>query len=1063
PYENTSLAFTALDPNNISIVTSRPSAGVSGSTGICLGASATVTITLGGMAPWEFDIFDGTATLTVSNIWDPVYQFETYPELTTNYTVPRVIDGTGNSAAGFGNAMITVHPLPDVEILNLLEVYDIDEGPVELHCTPAGGMFTGPGITFPPWTFIPQMAGTENSPHEIIYTYTDSNTCTNADTVIVQVIEAGGYISFEKPVACFNDSAFYITGHNDGNTIGTFSVLPEPPEGAFSDLDSNRAVLRPALYDLSEDMDVQVSYTFTDTLGDEYTLMRTLTVERLEDIRIDPIPDIYFCQNDAPIPLTGNAATGVFSGAGVTWNGMLGYRFDPFLADLDTNLIRYVYTSANHCSVSDSAELIVYDAPLADFTTLESCIPVEGGLVQFVNRTHTGPGQHVLWSWDFGDIFTGEDNYSDLKDPSHYYDKPGTWTIKLDVNADNGCHDFIQKSLGIHTKPEAEFTWNSNCRTDDPIVFEGQETVDFPDTISSRMWQIYRGNTEIFRSDTNQPSYHFPSLGTFRISYIVTTNTGCTDSTERAITLSPTYILSEDSYFEDFEVAELHGWSSMASDPLQNSWTYGEVNPDAFPGSAASGTRSWYTDLPEPRRVESSWVGSPCFNFKGFYRPMVSLDIKRSLSRNQDGAVLQYTLDNGGTWTNVGGVDDGGLNWYNSDKILNGSGGQHTGWTAESESSEDDRWYRAARTLDEVTGHKEVKFRIVFSSMGGDTLADGFAFDNFTIKQRTRLSVLEYFTNANTTACYETDSLVRELMKEVPADVVDIQYHAAGSMADKMYHDNPIPANNRGTVYGITGLPMAILDGGCEEWPGYPRTYDFNTSPPRAGDIRLRSLSMPDFKLTIQADYVPHLEISADIEALRDLVQRERILYVIVLEKRITDPEYTGTNGTTEFHNVARKMLPDAAGTLFNQSWTKDQVESILLTCEETFFPLVEDSLSIVVYLQDESTGEILQAATIPEYSTVSTFDVPEPRSRVLLYPNPASDLVNIYFEDIPEEAMLLRLYDLSGKIVLTDIIEPWQQRYTRSLSDLGEGLYIVEIRSRRNHHVIQRDKLFHY
>jgi len=145
------------------------------------------------------------------------------------------------------------------------------------------------------------------------------------------------------------------------------------------------------------------------------------------------------------------------------------------------------------------------------------------------------------------------------------------------------------------------------------------------------------------------------------------------------------------------------------------------------------------------------------------------------------------------------------------------------------------------------------------------------------------------------------------------------------------------------------------------------------------------------------------------------------------------------------------------------QSWTKDQVESILLTCEETFFPLVEDSLSIVVYLQDESTGEILQAATIPEYSTVSTFDVPEPRSRVLLYPNPASDLVNIYFEDIPEEAMLLRLYDLSGKIVLTDIIEPWQQRYTRSLSDLGEGLYIVEIRSRRNHHVIQRDKLFHY
>ena len=72
-----------------------------------------------------------------------------------------------------------------------------------------------------------------------------------------------------------------------------------------------------------------------------------------------------------------------------------------------------------------------------------------------------------------------------------------------------------------------------------------------------------------------------------------------------------------------------------------------------------------------------------------------------------------------------------------------------------------------------------------------------------------------------------------------------------------------------------------------------------------------------------------------------------------------------GTNGTSRFYNVARKMVPDAAGSLFNQSWTKGQVESIHLTCEEDFFPLVEDSLRLVVYLQDESTGEIIQAATV--------------------------------------------------------------------------------------------------
>ncbi len=487
------------------------------------------------------------------------------------------------------------------------------------------------------------------------------------------------------------------------------------------------------------------------------------------------------------------------------------------------------------------------------------------------------------------------------------------------------------------------------------------------------------------------------------------------------------------------------------------------VNPDGFPETASSGTRAWYTDLPEPRQVEKSWVQSPCFNFIGFHRPMVSLDIKRSLSRNQDGAVLQYTTDNGKNWFDVGAMDDGGLNWYNSDKILNGDGGLHTGWTAESESSEDEQWYNAAHGIDQLTWHKKVQFRILFYSMGGDSSADGFAFDNFTLKQRSRLSVLEYFTNANTPECYGTDTLVRGLMKEVPADVVDIQYHAAGNIPDKMYYDNQVPPSNRGTIYGITGPPMAVLDGGHQEWPGYPQTFDFTVRPPRAADIKLRSLSEPEFKISIIAAYTPHLEISADIEALKNMVQAERTLHVIVMEKQIANPEYAGTNGSTRFYNVARIMLPDAAGTLFNQSWIKGQVESIHMTCEEDFFPMVEDSLTLVVYLQDELTGEILQAATIPEYTSVSAPDLQELSSGVLVYPNPAGELVNLYFDDIPGEEMQFTLYDLSGKLVMTDLIDPWQQLYSRSLGGLEKGLYIVEVRARKNRRIIHRDKLFHY
>jgi len=284
-------------------------------------------------------------------------------------------------------------------------------------------------------------------------------------------------------------------------------------------------------------------------------------------------------------------------------------------------------------------------------------------------------------------------------------------------------------------------------------------------------------------------------------------------------------------------------------------------------------------------------------------------------------------------------------------------------------------------------------------------------------------------------------------------------------MADKFYYDNPIPANNRGTVYGVTGIPMAVLDGGIlEEGLGYPLTYDFSTRYPSVEDIKLRSLTEPDFKLTVDIEYNDtELKISTDIEALKDMGHRELTLYAIVLENRIMDPEYVGTNGTTRFYQVARRLLPDAAGHPFSKSWLTGEIESIVLTWDLPSFPMNEEDASIVVFLQDENTREILQAATKPEYSSVSTFDRLESPSHVLLYPNPAREMVTVYFEDVPTEAVRFTLYDLSGKKVLTDVIEPWQQRYTRSLGDIEQGLYIVEIRTKDYKRVIHRSKLFHY
>ena len=439
---------------------------------------------------------------------------------------------------------------------------------------------------------------------------------------------------------------------------------------------------------------------------------------------------------------------------------------------------------------------------------------------------------------------------------------------------------------------------------------------------------------------------------------------------------------------------------------------------------------------------------------------MVSLEIKRSLHRDRDAAALQYTIDNGDTWHNVGDVDDGGLNWYNSQNIVPNIGDEKTGWTGESIPEEDTLWYKAAHWLDELFGEPAVRFRIAFGSFGDprDETNDGFAFDNFNIKQRTKLSVLEYFTNANTPICGDMDTVIMEIMNEVQADVIDIQYHALGSLADKFYSDNPVPASSRETVYGVTGIPYAILDGAM--------TYDFTSiyETPNVEDIRQRSLMDPDFQLTITvAQYSPKLEFTIEMKALKDLDLKELTLYAIILQRRVDDPDYVGTNGITVFRHAARKMLPGNGGTyLGSKEWNKDETEYVTLPYEPTFFSTDTNDITIAVFIQDDGTGEILQAATNPQYAT-STFDELEPPSKVLIYPNPARDLVNVYFEESPREEMRFTLYDLSGKMVITDVIEQWQQLFTRTLGDLEQGMYILEIRSKDRRRVLYRDKLLHY
>jgi hypothetical protein len=78
---------------------------------------------------------------------------------------------------------VVVNPLPVVSFTGLNSAYCEDIVAITLTGTPAGGTFSGLGITGN--TFSPSDAGTGT--HDITYSYTDANGCSNSSTQSVVV------------------------------------------------------------------------------------------------------------------------------------------------------------------------------------------------------------------------------------------------------------------------------------------------------------------------------------------------------------------------------------------------------------------------------------------------------------------------------------------------------------------------------------------------------------------------------------------------------------------------------------------------------------------------------------------------------------------------------------------------------------------------------------------------------------------------------------------------------------------------------------------------------------
>ena len=272
------------------------------------------------------------------------------------------------------------------------------------------------------------------------------------------------------------------------------------------------------------------------------------------------------------------------------------------------------------------------------------------------------------------------------------------------------------------------------------------------------------------------------------------------------------------------------------------------------------------------------------------------------------------------------GENASGIGWYNLENIEQKPGGSNIGWGLD-EFIPDGEWIPAMHDLDQVAGKSNVIFRIAIATSGRQGLGNqGFAFDNIGIMPRTKLAVLEHFTNCSDDTSALADDLVDELKRNHSRDVIDLQYHMDYEDLDPMNLNNPDPPSTRSFNFGVPKVPYSVLEGGSNAQHRYD--YSDLMTGFMEDQLRLLTLESPAFDVDLVVDWQETgLEASVAVTCNRDRYDEYIQLYLVVIESEVT--AYTGRNGDTHFRNVVLDMLPTAAGKLLEDTWLKGTSENL--------------------------------------------------------------------------------------------------------------------------------------
>ena len=186
-------------------------------------------------------------------------------------------------------------------------------------------------------------------------------------------------------------------------------------------------------------------------------------------------------------------------------------------------------------------------------------------------------------------------------------------------------------------------------------------------------------------------------------------------------------VINGQNHCNDFENNSVGTWF-VDPEGINSSWNLGGNASNSTINTPNSGVKFWGTTGPGGgyNPDEQSSIVSPFFDFSNLQNTDVSIQLWTDLETDYDGGVLQYSLDGGSTWFNVGSQGTG-TNWFNSGTL---SGGGAGGQNAANWNGATAGWVNATNVTPMLDGATNVLFRV---SIGADDLFQdgGIGVDDF--------------------------------------------------------------------------------------------------------------------------------------------------------------------------------------------------------------------------------------------------------------------------------------------------------------------------------------------